>query len=242
MVCCGTGLTNAVAPVKGYSAYLGLWLGDPHRLVYGVDSWGNVCGRKSNKQYNNVPLSGRDLSNEINLFYFDKDIFVDYKPGSFIHPSKTAVCVKSCPSTVISTSEALRNFSSTSGSKLCRYDVSLNQYTGGSSDALGECPPLPIEEQYIINTYRCLPKSLSSPLELLTGAIDSLFNKIDENFSKKCLSDLESTWKEICYLSALAVGVSLVIVILLRFIAAIVIWLMVAVLAVGSVAATVVCW
>lgn len=46
---------------QGYVAYLGVTKGDPYRLLYGVDSWGNVCGR-NNTPIENVSLSGLDMT------------------------------------------------------------------------------------------------------------------------------------------------------------------------------------
>ncbi|KAL3869724.1 hypothetical protein ACJMK2_042373 [Sinanodonta woodiana] len=45
----------------GYVSYLGIHQGNPYRIVYGVDSWGNVCSQKNDK-IAGVALSGIDMT------------------------------------------------------------------------------------------------------------------------------------------------------------------------------------
>jgi hypothetical protein len=52
----------AVLGGTGFGGYLGVHLGDPDRLVYGVDSWGNVCSKR-NGQIDGVSRSGKDCTN-----------------------------------------------------------------------------------------------------------------------------------------------------------------------------------
>ena len=44
--------------------------GDALRLVYGADSFGNVCGRARNSPIPNATLSGRDMSERSNVFFY----------------------------------------------------------------------------------------------------------------------------------------------------------------------------
>ncbi|XP_061166170.1 choline transporter-like protein 1 [Saccostrea echinata] len=224
----------------GYGGYLAVSLGDQDRLVYGVDSWGNVCGKR-NKEIEGVPRSGKDCTNLRNLFFYDKSIFANYVPGDYITVDTTALCVKTCPTYPISSVTELQGFYNNTGSSLCWYDVPREAYFDGNSNGRDRCPRLPIETHESI-LFRCIPKSFNQPFEILTSAINDILNKIDPNFAEKCVSDLKKTWREICYLSATALGVSLAIVILLRFIAGIVIWLMVILLGLGSVVGTALCW
>ena len=46
--------------VQGYVAYLAWDTGDPFRLIYGKDSFGNTCNR-NNDAITNVSLSGMDM-------------------------------------------------------------------------------------------------------------------------------------------------------------------------------------
>ena len=48
-------------PFQGYVGYLGWDSGDPYGLIYGRDSWGNICN-KQNDPIPDVNLSGRDTT------------------------------------------------------------------------------------------------------------------------------------------------------------------------------------
>uniref|UniRef100_K1RVJ4 Choline transporter-like protein n=1 Tax=Magallana gigas TaxID=29159 RepID=K1RVJ4_MAGGI len=188
----------------GYGTYLAFYLGDPDRLIYGVDSWGNVCGQR-NGRIEGVSRSGEDCSDRRNLFFYDKSIFVNYIPGSHVSVDTVAVCVKSCPTKSQTNVADLQTFFNDTGTSLCWYDIPRDSFFDGNSNGLDKCPNLPIEAQESF-LFRCIPKSFNQPFEILTGAINDILNKIDPNFTEKCVSDLQKTWQEICYLSATALG------------------------------------
>lgn len=48
---------------QGGVTYVAVKQGNPYRLVYGVDSYGNVCNQNNDK-IENVPLSGQDNSDK----------------------------------------------------------------------------------------------------------------------------------------------------------------------------------
>ncbi|XP_063437739.1 choline transporter-like protein 1 [Mytilus trossulus] len=219
-----------------YCSYVALCFGDPYRLVYGVDSWGNVCNKK-NIKIPDVPHSGRDTRGKIKLFFFDETVLSNYVIGQAITYNKPSVCVTSCPHADISSYEMLKNHTQHTGISYCVYDYKLN---GNASDA-NSCTGLPISKQKSI-LFRCVPSTVSAAYDFLIGFIDNILNSIDENFTQKCVSDLEKTWREICYLCAVGLGVSLVIVHLMRFIAGVIIWLSMFILGAGSVGGACLCW
>lgn len=219
-----------------YTSYVSMLYGDPYRLAFGVDSWGNVCNKK-NVKIPGVERSGRDLRGINKLFFFDESILNNYVIGQTTANSKPIICVSSCPSADISTYVQLQNYSQNAGINYCLYDYKL---AGNSSDVV-MCPNLPISKQKSI-LFRCVPSTLSATYDFLIGFIDNLLNSIDENFTQKCLSDLENAWREICYLCAIGFGVSLLIVHLMKFVAGIIIWLAMFVLGAGSIVGTALCW
>ena len=56
------------------------------------------------------------------------------------------------------------------------------------------------------------------------------------------LHDIQSTWQEIAYLSAMSVGVAFIVTILLRFFAVIIIWTLMAGCALGALGGTGFLW
>jgi hypothetical protein len=57
-------LTNEsldVSLFQGYVGYLGLLSGNPNRMFFGVDSWGNVCNQP-NAPIPNATHSGKDMT------------------------------------------------------------------------------------------------------------------------------------------------------------------------------------
>lgn len=53
---------------------------------------------------------------------------------------------------------------------------------------------------------------------------------------------MKNTWKEIGYLSAMSVGVALLVVVLMRFLAAIIVWTLVLAVIAFSLGASAYCW
>lgn len=83
-----------------------------------------------------------------------------------------------------------------------------------------------------------------SILGAVTNALSLIEAQCEDagDFWQKAARDLENSWKEITYLSLIAVGVSLVITFLMGFLAKIIIWIIVLVVALGSLAGTGFCW
>jgi len=50
-------------------AGISLASGNPRRIVYGTDSWGNYCGQDNGAAIPNVTNSGLDLSSKPYLYY-----------------------------------------------------------------------------------------------------------------------------------------------------------------------------
>jgi solute carrier family 44 protein 1 (choline transporter-like protein) len=46
---------------QGYIGYYGYTVGDPYRVLYGVDTWGNTCNKK-NIAIENATYSGKDTT------------------------------------------------------------------------------------------------------------------------------------------------------------------------------------
>ncbi|XP_077991866.1 choline transporter-like protein 1 [Glandiceps talaboti] len=211
----------------GYIAYVSILNGQPERLIYGYDSYGNICGMK-NDPIPNVTLSGRDMTDRKNVFFFNFLAISNPLEDSKI------ICIQSCPNGTFLTKSDLKDYADDEGVNLCSYDVAVSDYTSASTGDTAECPGLPITSQITV-LNRCLPS------DFLQTAADGI-GFIDPGLVKKIFSDIEKTWKEICYLCAIAVGLSLFMVIIMRFFAAVIIYVTIIIFVVGSLAGTAFLW
>nr|XP_006815345.1 PREDICTED: choline transporter-like protein 1-like [Saccoglossus kowalevskii] len=210
----------------GYIAYVAIRDGQPERLIFGADSYGNVCGSK-NKPIDNVTLSGMDMRDRPFLFYFDVSAIVDPTTESKM------LCVKKCPEGVIF--QSLEDYAIETNITLCDYDVDVEDYGSASTGPVAQCPEWPITNQTVI-LNRCFPLNF---LESVTDTFSTIFNA---DLLRKIFSDIEKSWHEILYLCAISVGLAVVITIIMRFFAAVIIYITVFVFIIGSLGGTAYLW
>ncbi|XP_071836261.1 choline transporter-like protein 1 [Apostichopus japonicus] len=200
-----------------YISYIALTNGHPERLLLGYDSFGNICGT-NNDYVENVTLSGQDMTSKPFVFSFSPVApTVDSKPSKMI-------CIASCPNITLVTPEQYADH------EICTYDVPVEDYNvlTLASDSCPK-PPVPVSFQ-VLN--RCVPKAL---LDVATSFIQA-------EWIQTFLLDIETTWREIVYLCLISLGFSLAIMMILRFFAGVVIWLMVLLFVAGSVGGTCYMW
>ncbi|KAL4235876.1 hypothetical protein ACF0H5_004265 [Mactra antiquata] len=220
----------------GGVAYFGITQGNPYRLVYGVDSYGNVCNQ-DNEAIPNVTLSGQNNADKPNVFFFDPQYFTSLLPDnplpSFTEDDTEIICIEKCPPEEV---EVL-DYYTTNSINLCLYN------TTPYVDNIKLCPATPVSKHVTVFN-RCIPESIVNIAKSMTTSFTSVLGNsyLGSNFPEKVVSDLKNTWKEIGYLAAIAVGVSFVIVLLMRFLAAIIVWMIIILVMTFSLAATAYCW
>ncbi|KAL4235863.1 hypothetical protein ACF0H5_004251 [Mactra antiquata] len=225
----------------GAVSWRAIVLGNPYRIIYGTDSYGNICSQK-NAIIDGVDknLTGLDLSDKSYLFYFDENIFDVIVDSASGQTDSMKICVSSCPDSDISTVSQLKSFATVKGSELCTYDINPTEYFDGTNGQIG-CPALPIHEHDDF-LYRCIPTSISKRINHVLSALNSLMNAIDENLFEKGANDIVNTWVEMSILCGLAIVISIILTLLLKFLAAFIVWFMVFAMVVGTLAATGLCW
>ncbi|XP_022315112.2 choline transporter-like protein 1 isoform X1 [Crassostrea virginica] len=220
-----------------YVAYRGISQGDPYRLIYGVDSWGNVCDRK-NEPIPGIPLSGRDMVGKMRTLHLDGNYYSELLKTHIIPSVSTdpdiVVCLSTCPNETLSTSEVNAYMVRTNVS-LCRYDIT--SYVPDDNKCL---KPVAAHTSVF---YRCIPDAVVTLVKGMSGSFTSLLSGISGgSFTQKVISDLKNTWLEMVYLAVIALGTSLMVVILMWLLAAIIIWMLIFVVIVFSIGATGYCW
>ncbi|XP_045159516.2 choline transporter-like protein 1 isoform X2 [Mercenaria mercenaria] len=220
----------------GGVTYIAVKQGNPYRLVYGVDSYGNVCNQK-NDEIENVALSGQDNSDKPKVFFFDPTYFTSLLPDnpfpSFSEDDTEIICVEKCPD---KETEVI-DFYNNEGVSLCLYNVTPYE------DDIKKCPATPVQKHKSIFN-RCIPEQILNSAKAMASSFTSVLSNshMGNNFPQKVVSDMKNTWKEIGYLSAISVGVALLVVVLMRFLAAIIVWTLVIAVVMFSLAASAYCW
>ncbi|ESP01318.1 hypothetical protein LOTGIDRAFT_112007 [Lottia gigantea] len=204
--------------------------GDAFRLVYGYDSYGNTCDEdNTGKNINNISLSGLNQKGKPFLFFMDMN-----------NPSESlAICVNTCPDRELQDIEEVYQFSVQTGSFLCRYDIDIERYTHTNRSQLGPCPITPVKTSVpLLN--RCVPSELMRlPFEISSSIIKYLN---DTDIFQNILTDLYKSWKEMFGLCFLSFALSLIMVLLIRYIASIIVWLILAISVIASTASSAFLW
>eukprot|EP00054_Salpingoeca_dolichothecata_P014314 m.80628 g.80628 ORF g.80628 m.80628 type:complete len:645 (+) comp20931_c1_seq1:81-2015(+) len=176
--------------------------GEPGRIIYGYDSYGNVCSQDNSRVVNNSN-SGLDMGSRDYLFYFDPT-----------DDGALRICVSSCPGS---------NGDSTNATAfgLCLgqspYSTDQVEIDRGKGIEANGCPSVYLASRSILN--RCVP------IEDTLGYASSVVSAINAGgVWTDVVSDLTETWNEILYMCIVAMVIALVLVFLMRLIAPIMIW------------------
>ncbi|VDM55854.1 unnamed protein product [Angiostrongylus costaricensis] len=202
--------------------------GDPYRVIFGSDSFGNTCGR------NNGPIWIRsNKTGSKKKFKFSGQNMTERK---FMFPLNVSrifdtiwVCIRQCPKKSILNYEDVRILAEEGHNSLCvDYDSALN--VTKQTVRFGICPQLPILKSVDIMN-RCIPENL-----LDFGK--ELFKKvvIHMDLIRGYLHDIIDASPYLLQMCLVALVLSLVLVFLLRFFAAMIIsfiYLAVVMLAIG---------
>uniref|UniRef100_A0A8C6VAM6 Choline transporter-like protein n=1 Tax=Naja naja TaxID=35670 RepID=A0A8C6VAM6_NAJNA len=137
--------------ITGYA----ITAGATERLIFGYDSYGNVCGRR-NTPVLGAPLSGQDMRNKKFVFYLNS---CGLKTKN-LNIKSTALCVSSCPQEQLNSLEDIQLFANNNGSCLCVYSSNASSCIHGSK-ASELCPTLPVPPSLSFPLFnRCVPRNL----------------------------------------------------------------------------------
>ncbi|XP_066103200.1 choline transporter-like protein 3 isoform X1 [Saccopteryx bilineata] len=208
--------------ITGYSVVAGA----TGRLLFGYDSFGNVCGKK-NSPVEGAPLSGQDMTLRKHVFFMNS-CHLEVRDGRL---SSTALCVSRCPGEQLDTLEEVQLFANSSGSFLCVYSLSSVNYTK-SPDADSLCPRLPVPPSKAFPLLnRCVPQ---------TPECYSLFASVlvnDADALQRVLSGMMSGRDTILGLCVLALALSLAVMFTFRFVTGLLVHTLIALVILGSLCA-----
>ncbi|XP_038057482.1 choline transporter-like protein 1 isoform X1 [Patiria miniata] len=200
----------------GYIAVVSIMDGQPERIIFGADSYGNVCG-KNNGLIPGVNLSGQNL--------IDRPYVFTFNPESIINPATPTkmLCVSECPDVALLIKNDITELAENRSIFLCDYNLEPSDYAAAQQGHLAACPGTPLDASTAIFN-RCIPSS----------AIGIASSLLDSDWLKRAVADVENSWREILYLCLISFGLAIVVLILLRFFAGVLIWTMVFVFMIGS--------
>ncbi|XP_029473354.1 choline transporter-like protein 3 isoform X2 [Rhinatrema bivittatum] len=189
--------------ITGYA----IMAGAAERLIFGYDSYGNVCGKR-NPPVRGAPLSGRDMTDKKYIFFLDS-CSLEIRN---LKISSIALCVSGCPPKQLNTLEEVQTFAKDSGSYLCVYNLNYTDYTKSAE----LCPRLPVPPSKSFPLFnRCVPQnpdcysSFASVLINVVNEVD-LFHRI--------LSGIMAGKDSVIGLSVFAVVLSFIMVLIFRYI------------------------
>ncbi|XP_053325926.1 choline transporter-like protein 3 isoform X2 [Spea bombifrons] len=216
--------------ISGYA----LTAGAAERLVFGYDSYGNVCGRR-NSPLPNAPFSGQDMTNRKYVFFFDScNLAV-----TNMKINSTALCVSSCPQEQLKSLEDIQLFAKNNGSHLCVYKLNYTQYTN-HPNALEWCPVLPVPSSKTIPLFnRCIPQNPNCYTQFASVLVN-VVNEVD--FFHRVLSGIMAGRENVIGLSILAVALSVVMVLTFRYISTLLVHIFVTLVIFGLIFVSGVLW
>ncbi|XP_059903230.1 choline transporter-like protein 1 [Gadus macrocephalus] len=216
--------------ICGFTVYTGGAL----RIVRGYDSYGNTCGRR-NSPIKGIELSGLNMTENKYVFFLDpcNIDFLNRKIKSL------ALCVSKCPDEELKTYSDVKQFSLSNGSNLCSYDLSPTRYTS-SSERYTKCPKLPVPPSKAVRVlHRCVPTELSCYAELAQAFV-SFVN--DSSAIQRVIAGVLASKEIILGLCLLALVLSVILMVVIRYISKVLIWITTILVILGAVGGTGVLW
>ncbi|KAM9362675.1 choline transporter-like protein 1 isoform 2-T2 [Symphorus nematophorus] len=208
--------------------------GAASRLISGYDSYGNTCGR-NNTKIEGVPLSGRDMKDNKYVFFLDP-CNLDLIKGRI---KSIALCVSKCPATELKTHSDLKQFALNNGSHLCSYDISPTRYAS-HSERFTKCPKLPVPPSKSVPVFhRCIPVDVGCYAEFAQAFVTFIS---DNTVLRRVIAGVMASKEIIMGLCLLALVLSLIMMVVIRYISKVLVWILTILVIIGSIGGTGVLW
>ncbi|KAA0722051.1 Choline transporter-like protein 1 CDw92 [Triplophysa tibetana] len=208
--------------------------GAASRLISGYDSYGNTCGQK-NAEIPGIELSGKDQTSRKYVFFLDP-CNIDLLRRKI---KSIALCVSKCPNRELNTYEDLTHFSANNGSDLCSYEIKPDQYSS-HPDKATKCPKLPVHPSASIPLFhRCMPANISCYSKFAEAFISFVS---DNSVVHRVVAGVMTSKEIIMGLCLLALVLSLILMFVIRYISVVLVWILTAVVVVGSIGGSGILW
>lgn len=196
------------------------------RLILGYDSHGNLCNHPNTKTINST--HHMDTTGLPYVFMFNYTDPLDTRK----------MCVKSCPSITIDKEQDFINYTRQNNYTLCEYGVKPGIYERA------KCPRLPIIKAYAI-ANRCVPDMEALVTEKLIDQVGDQFEAQlaeSKEIASLYVVQVYDNLPKIGVLAIASLLITIMFVVLLRYIARTLVFLIMAIAALGSIAASAFLW
>ncbi|XP_053497064.1 choline transporter-like protein 1 isoform X2 [Ictalurus furcatus] len=208
--------------------------GGAARLVFGYDSYGNTCGQ-TNEAIEGVRLSGLDHRDRKYVFFLDPcnlDI-IQRKIKSM------ALCVSQCPTEEMKTYEDLRRFAMWNNSELCSYELAAHRYPS-LPERFDKCPKLPVPQSKALPVFnRCTPVDISCYSKFAEAVVTFVS---DNTILHRLIAGVVASKEIIAGLCLLALVLSMILMVIIRYISAVLVWILTVLVVLGSLGGTSFLW
>uniref|UniRef100_A0A669CK80 Choline transporter-like protein n=1 Tax=Oreochromis niloticus TaxID=8128 RepID=A0A669CK80_ORENI len=231
---CVFALADSLSILQGSICGFTIVTGGAARLVFGYDSYGNTCGQR-NEQIEGVRLSGLDHTDRKFVFFLDPcniDI-VQRKIKSM------ALCVSLCPTEELKTYQDLKRFAMVNGSELCSYELAAHRYPV-LEQRTTKCPKLPVPPSKPLPVFnRCTPVDISCYARFAEAVVTFVG---DNSVLHRLIAGVAASKEIIIGLCVLALFLSMILMVIIRYISAVLVWILTSLVVLGSLAGTSVLW
>lgn len=218
----------------GFICGFSIATGAASRLVFGYDSYGNICGQKNTK-IEGFENSGLDQTSRKYVFFLDP-CNLDLRNGKI---KSIALCVSECPHQELKTLNDVKIFAETNGSHLCDYALSPSQYTTDNR-ASSLCPKLPVPESAPIPFFhRCAPVNISCYAKFAEALITIV---TDKSVLHRLISGVMTSKEIIIGLCFMSLVLSMILMVVIRYISRVLVWILTILVTLGSLGGTGVLW
>uniref|UniRef100_A0AAR2LE03 Choline transporter-like protein n=1 Tax=Pygocentrus nattereri TaxID=42514 RepID=A0AAR2LE03_PYGNA len=207
--------------------------GGASRLVFGYDSYGNTCGQR-NEAIEGVKLSGLDHTDRKYVFFLDPcniDI-VQRKIKSM------ALCVSQCPTEEMKSYGDLRRFAMINGKTLISLLLKTNLPQSPLLLTL-RCPALSFCSKALPVFNRCTPVDISCYSKFAEAVVTFVS---DNTVLHRLIAGVVASKEIIVGLCLLALVLSMILMVIIRYISAVLVWILTFIVVLGSLGGTSVLW
>lgn len=202
--------------------------------MFGYDSYGNTCGQ-TNEAIEGVRLSGLDHRDRKYVFFLDPcnlDI-IQRKIKSM------ALCVSQCPTEEMKTYEDLRRFAMWNNSELCSYELAAHRYPS-LPERFDKCPKLPVPQSKALPVFnRCTPVDISCYSKFAEAVVTFVS---DNTILHRLIAGVVASKEIIAGLCLLALVLSMILMVIIRYISAVLVWILTVLVVLGSLGGTSFLW